>query len=477
MKTLKIFLLITILISIISNLKAQSIVWRHIIGDGDNEVGRYVIELKDKGYLMVGTKEISRPLSLALQTYLIKLDRFGNIEWQKIIGDSINSNECYAVSEDPDGNIYLPYGGLSSNAHLIKMNSTGTILWDKDYSSTSIAIFTGISFVNNYKNLMLVGLNEISTTLTSALTKLDSSGNLIWTKAYYDTLPSLSIYASYSNCYLFTDDFYFLCGNKSVNGFVIKTDTSGNRIWTKRYTQSQYILSIVQNSPNTFIATGGPRDSQTICIKFDQNGDTIWTKKYGSGGFGWSKIVKTFNNNYALGTCIGENFTRIGIIDSSGNVISVYPNIYPNNVLLSQENINATSDSGFVVTGDYAVFEEGLSQENIRTDALIYKVDKYGNMVSIKNNNVLTLENFEVNTFPNPFNLSFKLSFNLLRSSKVVVELYDVSGKKVKEIENKNLSLGNFQYLINTPELSSGIYFISFNIDDKVYSKKILLIK
>jgi hypothetical protein len=276
---------------------------------------------------------------------------------------------------------------------------------------------------------------------------------------------------------LVTDNSYFLCGNKGVNGFIIKTDTSGNRIWTKRYTQSQYIMSIVKNSENTFIATGGPRDSNTICIKFDQNGDTIWTKKYGSGGFGWNKIVKTYSSNYAIGTVEGDNFTRIGIIDSSGNILSVYNNLYPENVLLSQRNLNSTSDSGIVLTGDIGIYPNGNNFQSARTDAIIFKVDKYGNMVSVKNINEFESENFEINTFPNPFNLSVNLRFNLTKSAKVIIELFDLSGKKINEIENTLLNSGKHIYLINTPELCSGVYFIKIKINNSVYSKKILLIK
>lgn len=473
---IKIILVITLNVIAVNSVNAQSIIWRQIIGEQYNESGKDVIELIDKGYLMVGRKQVeaSGSMFLIYQTYLIKLDRFGNIEWQKIIGDSIFGNYSNAVTEDPFGNIYLPI----SPAHLIKMNSTGTILWDRDYSSTNILSFVGISFVDNYKNLMLVGSNEVSTTNTSSLTKIDSSGNLIWTKAYYDSIPSLYAYSSYRNCYLFLDDYYFLSGNIGLNGFIIKTDTSGNRIWTKIYTQSQYIMSIAQNSDNTFIATGSGRNFYTYCLKFDSSGDTIWTKNYNPVSFGIFKIAKTFNFNYVIGTIAGGNFTRIGIIDSSGNVLSIYENTYSQNVLMSQENLNPTSDSGLVLTGEYGIYQNGKNNQSVITDALIFKVDKFGNMVSINNNNnELISENFEVNTFPNPFNLSFTIDFKLSQNGKIKIELYEISGKKIKIIENKDLHSGNYKYLINTPELGSGIYFLRFNINKNVYSRKILLIK
>lgn len=474
---LKIILFITIVFCNTSTLMSQSVVWRQIIGEQYNEVGRDVIELSDHGYLMVGEKKVlakGNPY-LGKLAYLVKLNKIGNIEWEKVLGDSANINYCMAVSEDPYGNIYVPYGA-NSQQHLVKMNSSGIILWEKKYSS-NILFFAGITFVDEYKNLMLVGQNEVSTIYTSSLTKLDSGGNLIWNKAYYDTIPSLYAYSSYSNCYLFTENFYLLCGNRGIDGFVIKTDTSGNRIWTKTFTQSQYIMSIQKNSENTFIATGLGQNFGTYCLKFDGNGDTIWTKNFGldsANYYGYSKIVRTYSGNFVIGTALG---TRIGIMDSLGNINAVYRNSYPSNIEVAQWNVNSTSDSGLVLTGYYAIFSKGRNNNTLITDAIIFKVDKYGNMVSIKNYNEIISENFEINTFPNPFNLSFKLSFNLTGTSKVKVELFDLSGKKVREIENKSLSIGNHQYLINTPELSSGIYFIRLTINSKVYSRKILLIK
>ena len=475
---LKIYLLlIFIIIFIISNtfvLKAQTTVWRQIIGEQYNERGYDVIELSDKGYLMIGTKELLIPGTnfLTIQPYLVRLDKKGNMVWQKTIGDSINPSFAGSIIEDSQGNIYLPCE-ISSIAHLIKMNSSGVILWNKEYSKYNIERFAGISFIDSYSKFMLVGQSSILKITTSSLTKLDTSGNLIWSRSYYDSIPSIYAYSSTINCYLFTENSYYLTGSKGINGFIIKTDTSGNIIWNKNYLQAQIICSIALNSENTFVATGRARNFGTYCIKFDNNGDTIWTKNFGLGKsnyYGVSKIEKIYNGNFAIGT----GGVKIGVLDSLGSIIFEYRNSYPgDSIIVGTQNLNSTSDSGLVLTGFYSTYQNG----DFTKDVLIYNVDRNGNMVSIKNNNEILSDNFVINTFPNPFNLSFKLNFNLTKDSKIKVDLYDISGKKVREIENKNLNIGNHQYLINTPELSSGIYFLKFNNNNRIYSKKILLIK
>lgn len=476
------FLFVLVLSGIISfsDLYCQSIIWRQIIGESRNDEGWDVIELKDNGFLMVGDKQILIPGTnfLTMQTFLVKLDKYGNILWQKTLGDSINGNNCYSVTEDVLGNIYLPYN--SGGGHLIKMNSDGDILWDVNFSGLNIAYFTGISHTENSNNLVILGQNQInSISTTASLTKVDSNGNVILNKLYYDSIPSFNYYLTQRNSYFVSENYFFICGSRGANAFIIKADTLGNRIWTKIFTQVKGIYSIARNSENTFISTGEARNFATYCLKFNNNGDTIWTKNYRISDdiyLGTSGIVNTFNGKFALGTICGENQTRMAIIDSLGNIEKIFQNIYPSNIATCQNTINSTSDSGFVFTGYYTDFSQN-SLLSSSLDALIYKVDKNGNTVFIKNNIINFSDRFNFVLHPNPFNLSFKINFNLQNNSKVRLTLFDVSGRKVREIENNNLNSGEHQYLVNTPELSSGVYFINVSVNEKIYTKKIILIK
>ncbi|MBK8984317.1 MAG: hypothetical protein IPM38_18855 [Ignavibacteria bacterium] len=81
---------------------SQQVVWRKIIGEQYDEIGYNVIELKDKGFLMVGLKQVRMPNSnfLILQSYIVKLNRFGDILWEKIIGDSVILKYCVSAIED-----------------------------------------------------------------------------------------------------------------------------------------------------------------------------------------------------------------------------------------------------------------------------------------------------------------------------------------------------------------------------------------
>ncbi|MBK8984322.1 MAG: T9SS type A sorting domain-containing protein [Ignavibacteria bacterium] len=447
---------------------SQQVVWRKIIGEQYDEIGRNVIELKDKGYLMVGLKQVRMPITnfLILQSYIVKLNRFGDILWEKIIGDSVFSNTAISAIEDKEGNIYLLY--RTSNAQLMKLNALGNILWNKSFSD--IVILRGGSFTGDYKNFVFLSETYTQSSSIISITKIDTSGNLIWNKTYSG--PETG-----NNSFLFLENEYYICGGGFYYGFIIKTDSSGNLVWNKRFYGNRGLYSIAQNSENTFIASGnGSAAGNLYILKFNNKGDSLMGRNYVndtvSFSIGYLKIVKNYDGNFALGTTCGWNFGRLGMIDSSGNFLKSNYYYYPENISVCQWNVNTTSDSGFILTGDIGV----SSSESFPLDALIYKIDKYGNTVFILNNEI-QVDNFKTNIYPNPFNGSFKINFDLIFKSEVKIELFDINGKLIKEIENSLLLPGNYPYYQNAENFNSGIYFLKFKVNESIRTEKIVLIK
>lgn len=81
--------------------------------------------------------------------------------------------------------------------------------------------------------------------------------------------------------------------------------------------------------------------------------------------------------------------------------------------------------------------------------------------------------------FPNPFNPSTTISFNLPKSGVVSLKIYDITGKLVKSLlNNVKHDAGVKSVSMNATELASGIYFYSLEVDGRlISSKKMALIK
>ncbi|MBK8982941.1 MAG: T9SS type A sorting domain-containing protein [Ignavibacteria bacterium] len=490
------------LVAQVGDVCSQSVYWRQIFGGEYVDIAYNCIELRDGNYMMAGYKEIQVPGQIYQipKSYIVKFDRYGNILWEKFIGDSSTYNISISLAEDPDGNIYLPYN--SSHAHLVKLNSNGDMIWDKNFSSSNIILFSGLSFVEEYQKIILIGINITNGFPTSSITKLDSNGTLIWNKSNYDSLGILGTYNSGNNSFLFSDNEYFLSGFaqsapgvQNRIGFILKTDTSGNILWNKKYSNSKGIYSIVKNSLNTFIASG-QGNSALYCQSFDSMGNILWIRDYNgdslAGSIGIQKIIKTKSNEFALGTPKGQNFGRLMKIDSLGNILesNFYP--YPPNVGINQNNLNSTSDSGFIVSGYIRYFfsnrNESVFKENLDLkvegdkdiDILVYKIDKYGQTVFIVNNEIQNTqpESFVLSqNFPNPFNPVTTISFSLPQASYVVLKVFDAAGKEIKELINEYRQRGSYEVKFDGSDLPSGIYFYRLAADDFTAVRRMILLK
>ena len=94
-----------------------------------------------------------------------------------------------------------------------------------------------------------------------------------------------------------------------------------------------------------------------------------------------------------------------------------------------------------------------------------------------------TIKPLSVTTYPNPFNPTTNISFNLPTSTLVELNIYNIKGQKVNTLRNEFMDKGNHVVTWNGidhngKQCGSGIYFVSVNAKDyNRIMKKITLIK
>ncbi|MBN8571767.1 MAG: T9SS type A sorting domain-containing protein [Ignavibacteria bacterium] len=79
--------------------------------------------------------------------------------------------------------------------------------------------------------------------------------------------------------------------------------------------------------------------------------------------------------------------------------------------------------------------------------------------------------------YPNPFNPTTKIKFDLPKNSSVKINIFDITGKMINEIINMNLNAGSYETEYNGANLSSGIYYYRIEAGSFVETKKMILIK
>ncbi len=79
--------------------------------------------------------------------------------------------------------------------------------------------------------------------------------------------------------------------------------------------------------------------------------------------------------------------------------------------------------------------------------------------------------------YPNPYNPSFVVPFELFSSQSVDIKLYDISGRVVRNIASGTYGVGHYEYRVDCNDLSSGVYILRTVINDNPSSQKMLLVK
>ena len=115
-------------------------------------------------------------------------------------------------------------------------------------------------------------------------------------------------------------------------------------------------------------------------------------------------------------------------------------------------------------------------QEIVQGLALTYNTDKFL-VLKVKSEIVIPTEYYLSEAYPNPFNSATRISFGLPFASQVSVELFDISGRKIRTLIEEYKSAGNYTTTLFAADLSSGLYFVRLKASDQLFSNKIMLIK
>ncbi len=86
-------------------------------------------------------------------------------------------------------------------------------------------------------------------------------------------------------------------------------------------------------------------------------------------------------------------------------------------------------------------------------------------------------ENDQLLVYPNPLDQSATIEFNLENSGAVVINLYDMTGREIRNLADETLSEGTYNFTLSREGLSSGVYLMSLRIDDQQPVNKMVIIK
>jgi len=205
----------------------------------------------------------------------------------------------------------------------------------------------------------------------------------------------------------------------------------------------------------------------------------LWVRRYNGPGDGDDEanavVTDDSSNVYITGRSVGINSGwDYATIKYNPNGIQQWVARY-NDPIPGNGN-----DIAYVVAID-AQRNVYVTGESFDTSGIYdYATIKYSQLVGIvQNTNNLPMKMKLYQNFPNPFNPTTNIGYQLAQNnSDVSIQLFDICGRKVEEVLHKKQSTGSHQLIFDGSRISSGVYFYSLFVNgEKIDTKKLMLIK
>ena len=267
-----------------------NILWKTTTGFSGTDQGFCLIQTSDNGYFIGSILDVTASGGLGNARsaarhaggdyWGIKLNSNGNIVWRKYFGGT-NTDTCYGVTETTDG--YLMVGSSDSNDvditnnkgsydfWVVKINKTGTLLWEKSFGGDEIDEARAITPTNDGNFIIIGDTRSTNKDVTQNnggadlwAIKIDIEGNLLWQKNYggnsFDVGRSIhkTLYGGFliSGSSRSADNGFT---NKGQNdALILKIDANGNLLWQKTVggTEIDFCYDAIELTNGEIIAVG-----------------------------------------------------------------------------------------------------------------------------------------------------------------------------------------------------------------------------
>ena len=346
-----------------------------------------VMETSDHNFVVVGERN-----DLAV---MIKAGQDGNIKWVKQVSDlGFSAITCIAPTHD---SCFMMAGVVPDTStgknriSCIKMNAAGDTVFTRLIAPAEDTYVQSIQPTSDH-GFILCGFSSLDVAPYHKifLAKLTSAGNPEWYKTIVTGFTGNYGYSARQT----SDGGYMLTG--SVEEYspyrlwtvMIKLTPSGNITWSKKAAgplPTDYFTGWDSHETAAgYLFLIREEWGKLILMKTDLSGNFLWTKSYGAGGSGWGGFTANFPKPMLSATHDG-GFTCVSSaggyddlfirIDPAGNMV------WARQLRLITSNVIETSDHGFLVVGNGPIMGVSMAPTDspqigiIKTDSLGYSPD------------------------------------------------------------------------------------------------------
>jgi Secretion system C-terminal sorting domain len=399
--------------------------------------------------------------------YLLEIDSLGDTLFTKLYGGA-GPDGIYSLNQDIAGDYVIgghtsSFGAGAHDFYLIKTNVKGDTLWTKTYGGGRSDNFRSVVSLE-FSGINYVMVGETSSFGAGAVDILmiktnGFNGDTVWSKTFggnandfaygiYETADVGLILVGHSNSF----------GAGGMDVYVIKTDFWGKIQWAKTYggKGDEFGYAIQQTSDNGYIIVGssnsfGAGSNDVYLIKTNASGDTLWTKTYGglSDEAGYA-VQETSDGGYVITgntNSFGTGKKDIYLIktDARGNSGSCHEystNTVINNVTTMETIPVLSLSSGTISSSSPTIINNAISSNSSSCDT----ATGLGSLLD---------DDYLAQVIPNPTSGSFSIRLNE-NYKRIYYSIFNLNGIQLEQKEVNSASSLDFDLSNYTP----GIYFI-----------------
>lgn len=366
------------------NCKEDGIItFKKSFGGDQNDVGFSVQQTTDGGFIVTGLTDIGSSERL----YILKTDQYGEELWSKNMGTNA-IDRGLSVQETSDGGFIITgktYALGFDYIYLVRTNNNGDEIWSKALGSEVGVIGNGVQQTNNGE-FIIVGSTQTNSFGAAAddvyLLKTDSDGNEIWSQTLGGNKKDIgrSVDLTDDGGYIITGSTFSFNEDNDENIILIKTDENGDEQWTKIFggPNKDEGHSVQQTIDGGFIITGSTNQGdgnyfQTYLIKTNSDGEEIWSKTFGGEDSDYGYSVQETSDGSFVVTGWNKNIengnSQVYLLKTDGNGEEIWNRILEANSTSVGNQVQETTDGGFVITGSIRPTGEEYDVYLIKTDS------------------------------------------------------------------------------------------------------------
>jgi hypothetical protein len=246
-------------------------------------------------------------------------------------------------------------------------------------------------------------------------------------------------------------------------------------IYTQPKNTTQYVMKSDLIPNVTIFMPSSPTTVHKFRNSWNKNNISIWSLTSHTHSRGIDYDIYTRNVDGTIGAKIYEGFEKDGV--NFGFYDWEHP---PTQIFEPMFYLEPGVHTGLIDSAKYINNTGGIMSWGFTTDRemMLYYV-QYVDGVFDPSTNIeepaFTSVKSDFNVFPNPFQNRTEIKYTLATESEVKLEVYDLTGRKVKTFANTKFQAGTYNYIFETESLAKdAVYLVKLTIDGNSTFKKII---